>query len=323
MRKAILMTFIVFMLVFAVGCDQGEQQQGAVGSKFVGGNDGLSMSFAPGSLPDKVLDKDQPFGVSIVVTNKGDHTIDNGVDATVKITGIDPADFGVSAADLVQDSVSQIRGAQKDLDGNTIQGETVSYDFPSSGATLAHQKSIAGSVTYNVRADLCYKYGTVANTKLCVLEDILGTQGGGSKLCAINEDKPVDNSGAPVQVASLRESVSSANKVAFVVKLRHVGSGTVHEQGSECNKDFQQKDKVHVKIDTGISDGLSCSGLQDGTESGSVYEGDAQLLNGEREVRCTQTINNPTDLEKLVTVELSYDYNQYIEKKLEVQHVGG
>ncbi|MFH1668920.1 MAG: hypothetical protein ABIA62_03255, partial [Candidatus Woesearchaeota archaeon] len=195
--------------------------------------------------------------------------------------------------------------------------------FPSSGATLAHQKEIAGSVTYNIRADLCYKYGTVVNTKLCVLEDVLGTQGGGSKLCTINADKPVDNSGAPVQVASMRESVSSANKVAFVVKIKHVGTGTVHEQSSECNKDFQQKDKVHVRIDTGIADGLTCSGLQDGVESGSVYEGDAQLLNGEREVRCTQTINNPTDLEKLVTIELGYDYNQHIEKTLEVQHVGG
>jgi hypothetical protein len=323
MKKAILITFVAVLLLLAFGCKESADQPGVAGSKFVGGAEGLVMSFAPGSLPDKVLDQEQPFGISVVITNRGDYTIENGADATVKITGIDPADFGVSASDLVQDSPGQIRGAQKDVQGTVIQGETISVDFPASGASFEHQKEIAGSVTYNVRADVCYKYGTVANTKLCVLEDILGTRGAEGKLCRINEDKPVDNSGAPVQIVSLRESVASANKVSFVLKLRHVGTGSVHEEGSECGKEFQEKDKVHVKIDTGISDGLMCSGLQDGTESGSVYEGDAQLLNGEREIRCTQTINNPTDMEKLIVVELTYDYDQFIEKRLEVQHVGG
>ena len=323
MKKIILITCMALILMFASGCGQKDDQSGLTGSKFVGGNAGLDLSFAPGSLPDKVLDLDQPFGISVVITNLGDHTIETGAEATVRITGIDPVDFGVSAADLVQDSPGQIRGAQKDVSGNVIQGETISLDFPANGASLTHQKEIAGAVTYNVRADVCYKYGTVVNTKLCVLEDILGTQGGASKLCQINEDKQVDNSGAPVQVVSFRESVSSANKVAFVLKLKHTGTGTVHEMNTECSKDFQQKDKVHVRIDTGISDGLVCSGLQAGTASGSVYEGDAQLLNGEREIRCTQTINNPTDLEKLVTIELTYDYDQFIEKNLEVQHVGG
>ncbi len=323
MRKAILITFIALLLAFAAGCGEGQEQQGVPTSKFVGGTEGLAVSFAPGSIPDKVLDKDQPFGISVVLTNRGDHTIENGADATVKITGIDPGDFGVSASEMVQDSPNSIRGAQKDTQGNVVQGETVSLDFPEGGGSFVHQKQISGSVTYNVRADVCYKYGTVANTKLCVLEDILGTTGNGDKLCRINEEKPVDNSGAPVQIAMFRESVSSANKVAFVFKVKHVGTGTVHEADSECSKEFQQKDKVHVKVDTGISDGLQCSGLQDGAAAGSVFEGDAQLLNGEREIRCTQTINNPTDLEKLVQIELTYDYNQNIQKMLEVQHVGG
>jgi hypothetical protein len=323
MRKAILITCITLMLLFVAGCGEQSDKPSVVGSKFVGGTNGLAISFAPGSIPDKILDKGQSFGISVVMTNKGDHTIDTGADATVKITGIDPTDFGATSSDLTQDSPGQIRGAQKDTEGNVIQGETVSLDFPASGNSFSHQKEISGSVTYNVRADVCYKYGTVVNTKLCVLDDILGTQGTEGKLCKINEDKAVDNSGAPVQVSMFRESVSSATKVAFVFKVKHVGTGTVHEAASECDKDFQKKDKVKIKVDTGISDGLTCSGLSGGTASGSTYEGSAQLLNGEREVRCTQTINNPTDLEKLVRIDLTYDYDQYIEKSLEVQHVGG
>ncbi len=324
MKKLILITLLALMVVFAGGCNQqNQQQQGVLGSKFVGGTEGMRISFAAGSLPEKILDKDQSFGISVVLANVGDHTIDSGADATVKITGIDPADFGVSAGDLVQDSPNPIRGAQKDMQGAIVQGETVSLDFPKGGTSFSHQKEISGSVTYNVRAEICYKYGTIANTKLCVLEDILGTKGTAGKLCNVNEDKPIDNSGAPVQVAGFRESASSANKVAFVFKVVHSGvAGTVHEQMSECSKDFQKKDKIHVKIDTGIADGLTCSGLQNGAAAGSVFEGDVQLLNNEREIRCTQNINSPSDLEKLVTIELRYDYNSYVEKKLEVQHVG-
>jgi len=323
MRKTILIICLAFMLVFVVGCNQGgDANQGAAGSKFVGNKDGLTLAFAQGSLPPKVLDKGQPFGITVILANVGDKAIDNGADATVKITGIDPVDFGVSAADMTQDSPNPLRAAQKDLQGNIIQGETISLDFPKGGSSFTHQKDIAGSVTYNVRADVCFKYGTVANTKICVLEDLLGTKGGQGKLCNVNEAKTLDNSGGPVQVASFTESVSSANKVSFVMKITHSGTGTVHEASSECNKDFQKKDKVHVKIDTGISDGLTCSGLQNGAASGSVFEGDTQLLNGEREIRCTQNINSPSDLEKLVTIDLTYDYDKYIEQKLEVQHVG-
>ena len=313
----------IFILLLAVGCSKDTGQQIKTGSKFVGGNDGLRLSFAEGALPTQVFDQGQPFGISVIVTNVGDHTVENGADATVSITGIDPADFGVTASDLRMDSPSMIRGAQKDIEGNVIQGETVSFDFPAGGGVMQHAESISGSVNYNIRANLCYSYGTVSNTKLCVLEDILGTKGGQSKLCNINEDKQVDNSGGPVHVTLFRESVSSADKVAFVVKIQHVGAGKVHELGSECSEDFQKKDKVHVRIDTGISDGLMCSGLSDGAASGSVYEGNAQLLNGAREVRCTQTINNPTDLEKLVRIDLTYDYSQYIEHKIEVVHAGG
>ena len=142
MKKAILISFVALMLLFAYGCGQTDEQPGAVGSKFVGGKEGLAISFAPGSLPDKVLDQGQPFGISVVMTNRGDHTVENGADATVKITGIDPTDFGVSAADLVQDAPGPIRGAQKDVSGNVIQGETVSLDFPTGGGSFEHQKDI-------------------------------------------------------------------------------------------------------------------------------------------------------------------------------------
>ncbi|MBI5397991.1 hypothetical protein HZB03_00875 [Candidatus Woesearchaeota archaeon] len=324
MNKKIISIAALTVLFILAGCKGGDKQQGVAGSQFVGGTQGLELSFVTGTPPDKVFDTGQPFGISVRLVNKGDYTIEDTADATVTISGIDPADFGVTAADLKRDSPDPLRGAQRDASGNAVSGADVTIDFPVSG-TMQHQKTIAGSVSYNIRADVCYAYKSMTNTKLCVLEDILGTEGKTSTLCQINEVKSVDNSGAPVQIESqsFRESVSSSNKVAFVFKIKSVGTGTVHEKASECDGSFQKKDKVHVKVDTGLSDGLTCSGLQNGAASGTTFEGDATLLNGEREIRCTQTVNTPSDLEKLVTIELGYDYKQFVSKPLVVQHVGG
>lgn len=323
MKKIIMLVLLSAMLVFATGCNKQQETTGVTGSQFVGGSQGLTIQFAEGTPPEKVLDQNQPFGVSIRLTNVGDHDIETLSDATVTISGIDPADFGVSEGDMKQDVPEELRGAQKDSEGNPVSGTDLVLDFPASGAALQHQKEIAGSVTYNVRADVCYRYGSVSNTKLCILEDILGTSGRESSLCTIAEDKPLDNSGAPVQVDAFRESVSSSTKVAFVFKVKHLGSGSVHDPGSECDSAFTAKDKVRVKVDTGLADGLTCSGLQDSAGSGSTFEGTATLLNGEREIRCTQTVNSPTDIEKLLRIDLDYDYKQHATKSLVVQHIGG
>jgi hypothetical protein len=322
-NKVLLFTAIL-VLVFAIGCEQGaDQQQGATGSQFVGGSLGLVMTFIESAPPREVADVNQPFGISVKIENKGDHDIMSPSDATVTITGVDPADFSVSAADLKQDSAEPLMGASKDAAGKQLSGTLVTLDFPKSGA-LQHKTAIAGAVTYNVKADVCYKYGSIANTKMCVLEDILGTSGRQSTLCKINEDKPLDKSGAPVQIDSFRESVASANKVAFVFKVKQTDvGGHIYGRSSECDENFNNRDKVHIKIDTGMNDGLLCTGLTAGTAAGSVYEGDATLLNGEREVRCTQTVTTPSDLEKLVRIDLEYDYKQSISQELIVKHLGG
>ncbi|MFC1755446.1 hypothetical protein ACFL96_18995 [Thermoproteota archaeon] len=319
--RKILVLLTILLLMFLVGC-QGQEDTTTSASQFVGGTKGLEISFVEGTPPPEVLDTDQPFGVSIKLANEGEYDVEEPSTVQVTVTGFDPADFGVSGSAMTQASPEQLLGASKDAQGNLIQGTVVTMDFPSDGGSFSHQTEIAGSVTYNIRADVCYQYGSTANAKLCVLEDILGTTGKAGQLCTINEAKTVDKAGAPVQVQSFIESVSSASKVAFVIRVKHLGTGEVFEKASDCDADFSKKNKVHVKIDTGISDGLTCSGLQNPSGSGSVFEGDATLLNGEREIRCTQTINSPQDFEKLVRVDISYDYKSDITKPLDVKHLG-
>lgn len=326
MKKAILIMVLVMLAVFIAGCksDTTTDQTGiTTGTKFVGGTEGIALSFVTGTPPERVADQEQPFGISVQLENRGDHDVENTADATVMITGIDPADFGVSAADMKQDTPEQLLGASIDTEGGRVSGTLVTLDFPASGS-FQHQQSIAGQATYNVRAEVCYAYGTIANSKLCILEDLLGKTGKESQLCQVTETKAVDGSGAPVQVTEFKESVASSNKVAFVFKVSHVGTGTVHKLASECDDTYQQRDIVGVEIETGIAGGsLTCSGMQNGQAVGaSGYKGDVTLLNGEREVRCTQTVNDPTDVEKLVRVDLAYEYKQHVDTQLTVEHFG-
>ncbi|MBT5023510.1 hypothetical protein HOK51_11105 [Candidatus Woesearchaeota archaeon] len=324
--KKILIFLVISSMLFAVGCGQNQNadaQASGSGSMFEQTTEALSISFVPGAPPEKILDKEQPFGISIRIENKGSHNIDDINDVKVMLTGFDPADFGVGTSDLEKFSPDPLRGVKIDTEGGRIPGGIATLDFPSSGSVFSHQTELAGQVTYNLKADVCYKYGSIVNTDLCVLEDLIGVSGEENTFCTVTEEKTVDNSGSPVKVSSFRESVASSTKVSFLFKIEHVGSGKLYESGSTCEETFQKRNKVHVKVDTGISDTLTCSGLQNVAASNGVVEGDAILLNGAREISCTQTVTSPSDFKKIVRLDLGYDYKNSVTTSLLVQHVGG
>jgi len=320
MKKILLILFIVFLLALS-GCNNSEEQTTKSSSQFVGGKEGLQIDFVGGTPPTEILDQGQTFGASIKLTNVGEYDIP-AAKAKVTLSGFASGDFGVSEGALVQETQEEMMGASRDGTGKSIDGAILTLDFPADGSAFAHQKAIAGSVTYNIKADVCYEYESYANSKLCILKDILGSKGKTDNLCEINADKVVDSSGAPVQITNFRESVASSNKISFVFNVKKVETtGTIYEKGTNCEEDFNKRNKVIVTVDTGIPGTLSCSGLQ-GAGTSSPLKGSTTLLNGEREIRCTQTIDNPSDYEKLIELSLEYDYRNTAETKVTVKHLG-
>ena len=320
MKKILLILFMVFLLALS-GCnDKGGEKTTKASSQFVGGKEGLQIDFVGGTPPAEVLDQDQTFGASIKLTNVGEYDVP-ATKAKVTLSGFASGDFGVSEGALVQEIQEEMMGASRDATGSQINGAILTLDFPADGSAFAHQKAIAGSVTYNIKADVCYEYASYANSKLCILKDILGSKGKTDNLCEINGIKPVDSSGAPVQITNFRESVASSNKISFVFTVEHNAKGSVYEKGTDCEEDFNKRNKVVVNVDTGISGTLSCSGLQ-GAGTSSPIKGTATLLNNKREIRCTQTIDNPSDYEKLIELSLEYDYRNTVSTKVTVKHLG-
>ncbi len=320
--KKYFVLMVIALIALAAGCkdktDAGTTAS-TPGKSFVGGTEGLKLEFFPGAPPEEVYDKDYPFGINLRVENAGEYDILDPADATLTIIGINPADFGTTATALTKNVPEMLYGVSLDATGNKAAGAVTSVDFPS----LQYARLVVGNPQFVIRANVCYEYGTTVISKLCILEDLLGRtrKRGETPFCDPNAQQQVENSGAPVQVNLFKQSVIGSDKVSFQFNIKHVGTGSISKLGSECSTNLAEKDVVYVKVDTGL-EGLTCSGFS----GGSATEGYATLYGGagaqEKLIVCTQQLNAVRgDFDKPIRIDMTYDYEQYIDTNLIVRHV--
>ena len=309
--KKYIFALVVISMLFLTGCGEGgEDSLTAGGAPFLGGTSGISLNFE-NSPPAEVFDGgDFPFDIVVKLKNNGEWDVDNEK-VKVKISGIRAEQFGLAESDLSKNSPEDLLKMQTDPTGNLLDSPPVLVEFNN----LNHREAITGAeLTYPIRADVCYNYGTLAVTQLCVRENILNPQAGG--ICTINEAKTMYNSGAPIQVTSLTESARSSDKVGFSFTITHSGTGNIYEQDTLCNKESKSfEDRLYVSVDAGIP-GLICSGLSEGTEGFVKMFGDTKTIS------CTLTIPNPGDYELPVRIELGYDYESSTSTQILVKHAG-
>jgi len=313
MIKKCVFIVLLSLVILMAGCGEGEETTITTKEKaFIGGTRGLIMEFLPGAPPEEVFDSNNPFNINIKLENKGEWDIEKN-NASIKITGIDPTDFGyLTSDDLVKNPDEDLIGAQMDPEGNKIVGTITDIEF----AGLEYIDQVAGFVQFNIKAENCFMYGTKAQSQLCVKEDLLGKTGE-KGVCDPNKEKVVDNSGAPIHVTKLTESVAGRDKISFVFNIEHVGKGRVYRKLSECSTDFSDRNKIFVTVhDPGIGE-LSCSGLEGGSTSGF-----ATLFDDERNIRCTINLDEDSigDYEKVLNIEVEYDYKESIETPLVIKH---
>jgi len=310
MRRIIVLLCILILVL--VGCQQQADKTKLEGA-FIGGIEGLSIAFMEGAPPTDVYDQGKfPFAINLQIENKGEWDI-NSTQTVVEITGIDPADFNNAA---LKKNVGQALFAKRNDLGTIIPGTIVTVPFEG----LSYTKKIAGDSTFNIRAGVCYDYGTKATTKVCIKQDMLGI---GQTGCNVNEAKPVSNSGSPVAIQEVKESAIASNKLSLTFKIKHLGTGAIHKKGTACSNEFENKDKVYLVVNSGVTPGPECSGLADANGNPvTASEGYVSLFNGERIITCSQQIAIPGNFEKYIDFTMQYDYSQYIDTQLVVKHVG-
>ncbi len=308
MKKYAFALFICTLL-FLVGCGGEENTAPAAGTPFLGGTNGILVNFES-SPPAEVFDGgDFPFDVIVKLKNNGEWDVPKEK-TRIKITGVRAEQFSLLNIDLEKSAPDDLPKMQRDPTGKLIESPPIFVEFNN----FNHADAITGSeLTYPIRADVCYRYGTEAVAQLCVRENLLNPKENG--ICEINEAKTVYNSGAPVQVTEFAESARSSDKIGFSFNIAHQGTGDVSEKDTVCNSARALEDRVYVKVDAGMT-GVACSGLGGGTE------GFVKLFGGTKPVQCTLTIPNPSDYEVPVTITLGYDYEVGQSTQILVKHSG-
>ncbi len=311
MRYIVILMTIFLLLLAACGAPKdGEPLE--LTTPFIGGTSGIVAEFV--DFRSEVFDGGRdPFDVVLKLENKGEATI-SADRVKVRLSGINPAAFGKLEEDLRQSPPDEIIATRLDTSGNILPTTPVFVEF----TELNHFAPIAGAqFTYPLRAEICYLYNTEAVSKLCVRSNILAPEEGG--ICEVNENKPVFNSGAPVQISNVKESARAKDKISFSFEIVNVGTGNIFERGVFCDRSARKnQDRVYVSVNTGMP-GIQCTGL---ITSGNTAEGFTTLFGGKKIVTCTQTAKSRSDFEQQLEINVIYEYEEYQQTLLTVKSSG-
>ncbi len=313
---------VLGLILFIAGCAGGDAPISTAGKPFIGGTDSIEFNFLEGAPPPEVYDSDQfPFEITLNVENKGEYDLAEN-EIKLSLLGFYPADFGVAATDLTKKLNEELNGAYIDSEGNTIPGSITYVTFgDATNGRFSYGPVLKGNNEFPVRAEACYKYGTSAQADLCFLKDLTDTR---DTVCAVNENKVIESSSAPIQIENLQENVAGADKITFSFEVVHRGTGAISDlrtdaNGPICSDELGEKNKVKVLV-TGLED------LIDGTlDCGGIDANDyATLYGGKRIVRCTANLKaRSSDFERKVFVDLEYNYKEHKDTKILVKHVTG
>ena len=307
--KKIIFVICVLSVVIFYGCQ--EKDTGTkLENPFIGGTTGILIDFIEDSPPPEVYaGGDFPFDIVVKLKNDGEQKIAKE-DIKVTISGINAEEFSKLEADLTQNAPENLEARRKE-DGDTVDSNPVFTEF----YEFNRAEDFSGN-TYTIRANVCYKYGTDAISKMCIRDNNLDTEEG---VCTVNEEKKVYSSSAPVQITNFKETATAKNKVRLTFTVEHKGNGQIYKPESNCGKENRRanQDKVWAEIDTGL-DGLECTGLRDGTAT----SGYLTLYGGDHVITCTQTVDTNSDYEKPVEIKLIYEYNDNAETSILIKSSG-
>jgi len=309
MKRGYIILLLVVLLIIA-GCTGGTNKIEKPRA-FIGGNDALSIKFVDDQPPKKVLDNNQePFEITLLIKNNGEHDIiDSDIIAT--LSGISQQDFQMNALSVTNNF---------DFPGRDIIGETETegaedvFEF----GTATYKHNLNADFTTTVRADVCYKYRTIAAANLCLKKDTSKTEK--SDVCDITNDKVVvENSGSPVHVTKIQERRSGSNQVRITFDVENIGTGDVYEPNfftNKCYVDEDRDDRLSIDVTSPSSDITARCAQLDGAHSGNV-----RLTGGKKLITCTiDTLNiQETAFEGRVNIFLDYFYRDAVATDITIE----
>jgi hypothetical protein len=319
MKKILALLVLLTAVIFLTGCT--EQQSS--GTTFIGGTEGLRVSFVEGSPPSVTTDNGMsPFSIILKVQNIGESTVAAN-DAYVQISGIDGGVYGSKYPDFKRTFSEEVRSAAKN--GNTVlNGGISTVEF----AELSYKGVSVGEQQQDIWADICYKYSTKAIAQICVKNNAEQALTG-KDICQVEGEKNPQNSGAPVQVTSIKETYAGNGKIGLTLTISHTGAGdNIFKAASGapvCNNVLSNTDAGKVKVAFkqvqvgGTKADVQCQGMDSEGYVRLYTEGTNKATYN---LYCTVDVSGSKNVVAVpLEVELNYAYLQHLTKTMTLRHV--
>ena len=226
-KRYYAVAFLICLVLLVSACKgSGAATGGAPRKPFIGGTAGVTMNFLKDNPQPEVTD-DSTFAFKAIVSlkNDGEYKIPNG-NIKINLVGFDPLDFSSSLPEMLNkdtDDRQDFNGKRIDAEGNIVDGDTLYTTFPRNGDFTP--RKFSGNTEFTFRADVCYAYQTLANTKLCILRDMINIRD--NLICKPTQSKTIFSSAAPVQVSNFRQTVIGKDKISFTFDISLSGNSEI------------------------------------------------------------------------------------------------
>ena len=325
-KKNCSIALFLFLIVALPSCARSGASSGtSPRTPFLGGVSGVRVEFEKESPPAEVIgDNSYEFKTVLRLTNSGEFDI-NPDDIRVNLEGASAfvSDDSIITDQKLDDGGKVFSARKRNAEGNSVDGDTRFATLPKDDYMRPPN---LGSGDYTFIAKICYAYQTIANARLCILNDMLNTK---SKICSMGE-KTTYSSSAPVQITNFEQVAigKDQSRFSFDVVLSdnvrifkdknnpEITPSVGFNQACALNAPANSlEDNVKVQVSTAspfdqIVQGLSCFPATPGTFSNSAV---VTLINGKASVTCYAEIGQQrSDLEKII--EIKVWYNVYDER---------
>jgi hypothetical protein len=323
MNKGLVLMTVLVVAFFLTGCTDTK----VTGKTFVGGSEGLKASFLPGTPPATTTDGGSGgFSIVVKMENAGENTI-KANDGYIQIWGADARAFNSNIPDFKK-KFSDQQGFGNDLrgtrmnSGSVLNGGIATVEF----GQLSYQRVIQGDLPQKIWANICYKYTTQVAAQVCVKNNVEQALSN-DDICQVEGEKNPQNSGAPIQVTSLRESYAGDGKIGLTLTLDHVGSGDnfFKDNSLECNNVPSNVDAGKVKVTfenveiSGKSVPVECQGTDTDGYVRLYSEGTGKET---YTLYCTVDVSGSDNVVEVpIALELNYLYLQHITSDMTIRHV--
>ena len=333
MLKRRTLIFLI-LLVFITGCQNGSEKT-AEGA-YVGGAQGLGLSFVDNEPPLRVLDADSDeFLITLLLDNVGEYDVGQG-GVRVTLGGIDQKEFQIK--DMTKRNENLIRGISKERE------EIIAGDIEELTYNARYKSDLNADFSTIISANVCYNYGTRSLTSLCLRRDSSVRPREGDS-CTIDEAKPIENSGAPIQVSNVFERPVGKNAVRITFDIENVGKrgtssgfggfsglrggtasadasiGDVYQAGAfnqVCYGDEDKKNKVNTEVVGTGGIKFKCDKLSGGNK------GVVRLVENKVTISCETDTKGLQEIAfaSPVNINLDYVYRESISADIIVEDAG-